>query len=98
MLKPKNRLGCGKNGKEYDYNFHPFYYVYGETSEPHAQPYIAFLGGVGHMSRHAPSFSDNTTSQRSQNRLNLMYGSPPYLPFVSWILYAESCQERGENV
>ena len=24
-----------------------------------------------------------------------MYGSPPYLPFVSWILYAESCQEKG---
>ena len=31
------------------------------------------FGGVGHMSRHAPSFSDNTTSQRSQNRLNPMY-------------------------
>ena len=31
------------------------------------------FGGVGHMFRHAPSFSDKTTSQRSQNRLNPMY-------------------------
>ena len=99
VLKPKKGFGCGKNGKEYDYNSLPLLIrIWWNKRTARATLHCFFGGGVGHMSRHAPSSSDKTTSQRSQNRLNPLYGSPPDLPFVSWILYAESCQERGERI